>query len=114
MRFIVIVGMIAGSMGLVGCASAPYVPSGQARYVLVEKSGGVVALPRRESDRSHALYMIRSKCGTQYEIVREEEVEVGEIERVSNQASNGGNSSVGSSVIVREKKVEYRISYKCK
>lgn len=89
---------------------------GQARNVLVEKDGGVVAMPytnnsyEEKTNRSRALSLIAAKCGKKYEITREEEVAVGDVEDsvVKNEWSKNTDRTV-----VKSKKYEYRISYKC-
>ena len=100
--------------GVSGCVSEPSIPTGNARYVMVDNKGGVVALPRRERDRRQAVYLMRKKCHRGFDIVREAEVETGEVQRTENKASNDNNTATGNSVIIREKKYEYHIYFECK
>jgi len=90
--------------------------SAQARYVLVEKGSGVISMPVTESsyaeraNRDKALSLIAAKCGTHYEITREEEVDVGIVEETvfKNESAEKSNKSV-----VRGRKCEYRLWYRC-
>lgn len=108
----VILPVIAGLLSIAGCAS----PTMQARHVLVEQGGGVVAIPISsrsydERARSRAIDLIREKCGPVYTITREEEVAVADIEEVTVKNELAFNSS---KTIVRGKKLEYRLTYVCR
>jgi hypothetical protein len=100
------------SLTLAGCAMS----SGQARYVLVEKGSGVVSMPvtdkgyEERANRDKAVSLIAAKCGTRYEITREEEVEVGIVEETvfKNESAEKSNKSV-----IRGRKSEYRLWYRC-
>lgn len=67
-----------GPAVLAGCSSA--------RYVYVDKEGGVVAIPRNSNawpgyHRDRAEELIRRRCPGGYEIVKEEEVVTGQVVR---------------------------------
>jgi len=99
-------------LALAGCAAA----TGQARYVLVEKGSGVISMPvtdkgyEERANRDKAVSLIVAKCGTRYEITREEEVDVGVVEETvfKNESAEKSNKSV-----VRGRKNEYRLWYHC-
>lgn len=74
--------MLPGSLG--GCASA--------RFIQVEREGGVIALPENSNVwptyyRDKAAAMMREKCPSGYEIVREEEVVTGQTAQVNTQTT---------------------------
>ena len=99
---------------LFGCASKPP-PSGRARLVMVEGNEGVVALPRGEKDRDSALYLIKKKCGNDdFEIYKEAEERVGEIETMADDQSHTSNQSGKRQTVMRQDKTEYRLYYRCK
>jgi len=98
---------------LFGCASKPP-PGGQARLVMVEGREGVVALPRGEKDRDSALYLIAKKCGNDdFEIYKEAEERIGEIETTMDDQSFTGSQAGKRQTIMRQDKTEYRLYYRC-
>lgn len=99
---------------LFGCASKPP-PGGQARLVMVEGKEGVVALPRGEKDRDSALYLIGKKCGNDdFEIYKEAEERVGEVETMADDQSYTGSQLGKRQTIMHQDKTEYRLYYRCK
>ena len=104
---------VTASLTLAGCAAV----KGQARNVLIEKGGGVISVPvtdkinQERANREKAVALIVQKCGRNYEITREEEVEVGFEEEtvVKNELPLNSNKKV-----VKVKKSDYRIWYRCR
>jgi len=103
-KIMLVLVYLTGICLIVGSASSspPRPPKGQARFILIEGNKGVIALPRRESDRKQALYMIKQKCRRNGIIVKEAEEKVGTIE------SNDARKKT------RMDKTEYRIHYECR
>jgi len=98
---------------LAGCVAA----TGQARNVLVERDGGVIAMPVTDknyierANREKSVALMVAKCGRNYEITREEEVEVGVVEETY---LNPESSSKSNKTVVKSRKCEYRIWYRCR
>ncbi|RKZ75906.1 MAG: hypothetical protein DRR19_29015 [Candidatus Parabeggiatoa sp. nov. 1] len=98
---------LTGFCLIVGSASSSHSrrsppPKGHARFILIEGNKGVIALPRRELDRKHALYLIKQKCRRNGIIIKEAEEKVGIIEY------NNAHKKT------RMPKTEYRIHYECR
>jgi len=112
MRFPYLLLASIAPLVLAGCAAA----TGQARNVLVEKDGGVISMPvtdkryEERANREKAVALIVAKCGRNYEITREEEVDVGVVEETY---LNPETSSKSNKTVVKSRKCEYRIWYRC-
>ena len=97
---------------IAGCATAP----GKARNVLVERDGGIVSIPvtdksyEERANREKARALIMQKCGSKFEITREEEVDVGILEETFVKSDQPATSN---KTVVRSKRCEYRIWYRC-
>lgn len=109
-----IAAVTATTLTLSGCVGIS--PRGHARNILVEKGSGIVAMPVTENgseeraNREKAVQLIEAKCGKAYEITREEEVDVGVIEDlVMNNAASGPSTKK----LVKSRKAEYRLWYRC-
>jgi len=97
-----------------GCIAAG---TGQARNILVEKDGGVVSMPvtdkryEERANREKAAALMAAKCGANYEITREEEVDVGVVEETY---LNPESTTKSNKTVVRSRKCEYRLWYRCR
>ena len=90
---------------------------GQARNILVERDSGIISMPvtdnsgEERANREKAIRLIELKCnGRKYEITREEEVEVGVVEET---VMNGALAGPSSKKLVKSRKAEYRLTYRC-
>ncbi len=76
-----------------------------------KKGSGVIATPvtnkiyEEHLNREKVTTLIREKCGSKYEIIREEEVAIAEVEEYSVKRSD--------QTVLKSKVRDYRISYIC-
>jgi hypothetical protein len=98
--------LIAGCVGI----------TGHARNILVERDSGIISMPVTENssqeraNRDKARMLMENKCGKNFEITREEEVEVGLVEEM---VANNVISGPSTKKLVKSKKAEYRLWYRC-
>jgi len=95
--------------GLCGCGGA-------ARQILVLPEGGVVAASSNsEGSRGKAIELIQGHCPGGYEIVREEEVPVGQRVREETRTDADRKDRVTSTTEYRMRtRYEWRIHYTCR
>lgn len=94
---------------LSGCAI-----DGTARIVIAEKQGGIISIPvvddnyKNQNNKRKAFSLMTEKCGGKYEIYKEEEVPIGNIEETIIYQENSRKT------VLQTKRYDYRISYRCK
>jgi hypothetical protein len=88
---------------------------GRARMVVIEKGGGVVAVPdTSEAHMKMAIALMREQCGGEVDVYRQEEVPVGS--RVTDETTTSFNifDEIETTREYRVRhKYEWRIFYRC-
>ena len=92
------------------------VSCGSARMVMIEKDGGIVAVPgNAEVHMEKAMALMKENCGGEVDVYRQEEVPVGS--RVTDEATISRNifDEIETKREYRVRsKYEWRIFYRCK
>ncbi len=112
MRIPYLLSLSLSMLSIAGCVGI----TGHARNILVERDSGIIAMPVTENgsqeraNRDKARMLMEAKCGKNFEITREEEVDVGLVEEI---VANNAISGPSTKKLVKSKKAEYRLWYRC-